>query len=61
LIIIEKFNILTRINRQYEIRNPKWFDQPFDRLTVLSKVGGFTTLSQPVESLKVERLEEGQI
>jgi hypothetical protein len=26
--------------------NIKWFDQPFDRLTVLSKVEGLTTLSQ---------------
>jgi hypothetical protein len=40
--------------------NPKWFDKPFDRLTVLSKVEGLTTLSQPVESLMVERVE-GQI
>jgi len=38
----------------------KWFDKPFDRLTVLSRVEGLTTLSQPVESLKVERVE-GQI
>jgi hypothetical protein len=40
--------------------NIKWFDKPFDRLTVLSNVDGLTTLSQPVESLKVERVE-GQI
>jgi hypothetical protein len=26
--------------------NNKWFDKPFDRLTVLSKVEGLTTLSQ---------------
>ena len=26
--------------------NFKWFDKPFDRLTVLSKVEGLTTLSQ---------------
>jgi hypothetical protein len=26
--------------------NTKWFDKPFDRLTVLSKVEGLTTLSQ---------------
>jgi len=37
-----------------------WFDGPFDRLMVLSEVEGLTTLSQPVESLKVERVE-GQI
>jgi hypothetical protein len=41
-------------------RNIKWFDKPFDRLTVLSRVEGLTTLSLPVESLKVERVE-GQI
>jgi hypothetical protein len=44
-------------------------DQPFDRLTVLSRVEGPSTLSQPVESLpsrasgsndRVERVE-GQI
>ena len=40
--------------------NNKWFDKPFDRLTVLSKVEGLTTLSQPVESLMVERVT-GQI
>ena len=34
-----------------------WFDRPFDRLTALSKVEGLTTLSEPVESLKVERVE----
>ena len=25
--------------------NSKWFDKPFDRLTVLSRVEGLTTLS----------------
>ena len=29
-----------------QITNNKWFDKPFDRLTVLSKVEGLTTLSQ---------------
>ena len=31
---------------KFEIRNPKheWFDKPFDRLTVLSKVEGLSTL-----------------
>jgi hypothetical protein len=33
---------------KYQVPNPKWFDKPFDRLTVLSKVEGLTTLS-PVE------------
>jgi len=27
-------------------RNSKWFDKPFDRLTVLSRAEGLTTLSQ---------------
>jgi hypothetical protein len=31
-----------------QIPNIKWFDKPFDRLTVLSKAEGLTTLS-PVE------------
>jgi len=32
------------VNSRY--RNSKWFDGPFDRLTVLSKVEGLTTLSK---------------
>jgi hypothetical protein len=28
-----------------QITNIKWFDKPFDKLTVLSKVEGLTTLS----------------
>jgi hypothetical protein len=34
------------VNPKFEIRSTKWFDQPFDRLTVLSRVEGLTTLSQ---------------
>jgi hypothetical protein len=49
-----------QINPKSQNSNSKWFDKPFDKLTVLSKVEGLTTLSQPVESLKVERVE-GQI
>jgi len=30
----------------FEITNIKWFDKPFDRLTVMSKVEGLTTLSR---------------
>jgi len=30
---------------KFEARNTKWFDLPFDRLTVLSKVEGLTSLS----------------
>jgi hypothetical protein len=33
-------------NHKYQITNTKWFDKPFDRLTVLSKAEGLTTLSQ---------------
>jgi hypothetical protein len=36
------------INPKTQATNFKWFDRPFDRLTILSK---------PVESLKVERVE----
>jgi hypothetical protein len=32
-------------------------DMPFERLTILSKVEGFTTLSQSAESRKVESVE----
>jgi hypothetical protein len=31
--------------QNFESRNPKWVDKPFDRLTVLSRVEGLTTLS----------------
>jgi len=34
------------INSKLQAPNPKRFDKPFDRLTVLSKVEGLTTLSQ---------------
>jgi hypothetical protein len=33
------------------------FDNPFDELMLLSHIEGFTTLIQPVESLKVERVK----
>jgi hypothetical protein len=38
----------TAVGGNYKSQNPnnKWFDKPFDRLTVLSKVGGLTTPSQ---------------
>jgi hypothetical protein len=38
--------IFTRATKKFQITNPKWFDKPFDRLTVLSRVEGLTTLSQ---------------
>ncbi len=47
-------------NTKYENRNSKWFEQPFDRLAVLSEFTGLTTQRQSVESLMVERVE-GQI
>ena len=31
---------------KHQKTNLKWFDKPFDRLTVQSKVEGLTTLSQ---------------
>jgi hypothetical protein len=37
---------LNFLNPKSQNSNPKWFDKPFDRLTVLSKVEGLTTLSQ---------------
>jgi hypothetical protein len=33
-----------RGSTKFESRNSKWFDRPFDRLTVLSRVEGLTTL-----------------
>jgi len=36
--------IFDRFQQKIEITNTKWFDKPFDRLTVLSKVEGLTTL-----------------
>jgi hypothetical protein len=35
-----------RPNLKSQITNSKWFDKPFDRLTVMSEVEGLTTLSQ---------------
>jgi hypothetical protein len=57
---LRKFQAPKFVNPKSQNTNTKWFDKPFDRLTVLSSVEGLTTLSQPVESLKVERVE-GQI
>jgi len=36
------------VNGNYKSQNPnnKWFDKPFDRLKVLSRVEGLTTLNQ---------------
>ena len=33
-------------NPKFQAPNYKWFDKPFDKLTVLSEVEGLTTLSQ---------------
>jgi prophage tail gpP-like protein len=32
--------------KKFQLTNTKWFDKPFDRLTVLSRVEGLTTLSK---------------
>jgi hypothetical protein len=34
------------VNSKQPKENIKWFDKPFDRLTLLSNVEGSTTLSQ---------------
>jgi len=36
-------------NFKLQNRNTKWFDKPFDRLTVLSKVEGLTTTLSQIE------------
>jgi len=36
-------------NHNTQNTNNKWFDKPFDRLTVLSKVEGLTTTLSQVE------------
>ncbi len=36
-------------NHKYQNTNTKWFDKPFDRLTVLSRVEGLTTTLSQVE------------
>jgi len=36
-------------NFKYQNSNTKWFDKPFGRLTVLSKVEGLTTTLSQVE------------
>jgi len=35
--------------KKFQITNANWFDKPFDRLTVLSKVEGLTTTLSQVE------------
>ncbi len=45
--------MIANINSKYEYRNTKWFDQPFDRLTVLSEVEGLTTLSQVEGQIRI--------
>ncbi len=46
---MSKYALLAASNlKNYKSQAPihKWFDRPFDRLTVLSEVEGLTTLSQ---------------
>jgi hypothetical protein len=38
--------------------NIKWFDKPFDRLTVLSNVDGLTTLSQVEGQIKMIKVSD---
>jgi hypothetical protein len=38
-----------------EYRNPKLFDKPFDRLTVLSKVEGLTALSNIEGQIRISK------
>jgi hypothetical protein len=45
LLFSEPIGLITNSNPNIEIGNSKWFDKPFDRLTVLSMVEGLTTLS----------------
>jgi len=40
-----------------QITNIKWFDKPFDRLTVLSKVEGLTTLSQVEGQITMTKIQ----
>jgi hypothetical protein len=44
----EPESFLNQLNPKSQASNYKWFDRPFDKLTVLSNVEGLTTLS-PVE------------
>jgi hypothetical protein len=43
-------------NSKSQISNIKWFDKPFDRLTVLSKVEGLTTLSQVEGQITITKI-----
>jgi hypothetical protein len=38
----------------------KWFDKPFDRLTVLSKVEGLTTLSQVEGQISMTEIQNSK-
>ena len=38
----------------------KWFDEPFDRLTVLSKVEGLTALSQVEGQLPMTEIQNSK-
>ena len=41
----------------HKITNIKWFDKPFDRLTVLSRVEGLTTLSKVEGQIAMTRIQ----
>jgi len=38
----------------------KWFDKPFDRLTVLSEVEGLTTLSQVEGQITMAKIQNSK-
>jgi hypothetical protein len=42
------------------MRNPKWFDKPIDRLTVLSRVEGLTTLSPVARQNRITKIKMTQ-
>jgi len=47
-------------NSKSQISNIKWFDKPFDRLTVLSKVEGLTTLSQVEGQITMTKIQNSK-
>jgi hypothetical protein len=54
--------LLTEINKnsKHQKPNSKWFDKPFDGLTVLSNVEGHTTLSQVEGQISMAEIQNGR-
>ena len=46
---------------KHQNTNFKWFDQPFDRLTVLSRVEGLTTLSQVEGQIPMTEIQNSKL